>query len=104
MKIGGYNENLSRIIDVDIASRALIFGLKYEVFHELEADYYYRLTSDEKNIKSKRNKFFIASMTFIEEIRLFTQQNSPEKLKEVEKYLYHFFLSVLAMTLVSPLI
>ncbi|MFV0173165.1 glycosyltransferase family 2 protein [Empedobacter falsenii] len=100
-EIGNFNEKLTRIIDVELSCRALIYGLQYKVvFHQ--PDHFYRITNDSIITKSKREKFFIASMTFIEEIKLFTQQNSPEKFKKVEKYLYHFFLSVLAMTLVSP--
>lgn len=100
-KIGGFNEKYVRIVDIELSCRALIYGLQYKVvFHE--PDHFYRITHDSIITKSKRDKFFIASMTFIEEIRLFTQQNSPEKFKKVQKYLYHFFLSVLAMTLVSP--
>lgn len=100
LKLNMFNEKYVRMVDVELSSRSLIYGMRYKFINQ-EADHFYRITSDDSVVKEKRNKFFLASMIYIEEIREFTIDNAPHRLKLIEKYLFHFFLSVVAMTLVT---
>lgn len=99
-RIGLFNEKYVRIVDVELSTRALIYGLNYSVVNH-KADHFYRVTNNDLTIKNKRRRFFLASMTFIDEIKAFTMYNKNNKIQVVEKYLYLFFLSVLSMTLIS---
>lgn len=100
LKIGCFDEKYIRLVDVELSTRALIYGLKYKIVYG-ESDHFYRITSSNVLVRNKRNRFFNASFTYIEEILLFTKRYAPEKQKEVKKYMFLFFLSVFSMLLVS---
>lgn len=43
-KIGGFSEDLSRLQDVELHTRALLCGLEYVVMNELNPDFFYRVS------------------------------------------------------------
>lgn len=100
-KIEYFNENMMRMVDVEISCRALIYGLTYKVFNNEEIDYYYRVTSDTIDVKWKRLKFYRASTIFIKEVFNFTKKYKIEKISFVENSLKKFYFSVLTTILIS---
>jgi glycosyltransferase involved in cell wall biosynthesis len=100
-KIGFFNENMMRIVDVEISCRALIYDLTFHVFYDEEIDYYYRVTSSTNSVKIKRMKFYKASTIFIKEVFNFTKNKRIEKIDFVEECLKKFYLSVLTTVLIS---
>jgi len=100
-RIGNFNENMIRIVDVELSCRALIYDLKISVFPNEVADFFYRITSNSVDVKGKRMRFYKASTVFIKEISKFTNDNSKDKNVLVKEYLKKFYFSVLSTTLIS---
>lgn len=99
--IGGFNEKMMRIVDVELSTRLLLSDYRYKLFN-VEPDYYYRVTGDENEVNEKRMRFYHASTVYITEILKFTKENNIQKLDYVKRYLSKFFIHVLAITIVSP--
>lgn len=100
-KIGGLNENMIRIVDVELSCRALIYDLKVSVFPNETADFFYRITSNSVDEKGKRMRFYKASTVFIKEISKLTNDHRKDKNDLVKGYLRKFYFSVLSTTLIS---
>lgn len=100
-KIGNFNENMIRIVDVELSCRALIYDLKISVFSNEVADFFYRITSNSVDEKGKRMRFYKASTVFIKEISNFTNDHRKDKNNLVKEYLIKFYISVLSTTLIS---
>lgn len=100
-KIGDFNENMIRIVDVELSCRALIYDLKISVFPNEAADFFYRITSNLIDEKGKRMRFYKASTVFIKEISKFTNVHRKDKNNLVKEYLIKFYFSVLSTTLTS---
>jgi glycosyltransferase involved in cell wall biosynthesis len=99
--IGNYNINYTRMVDVEIAVRALIYDLNYKVFCDKKVDFHYRRTlSNAENVK-KRRSFYNSSYIFIEETNKFVRTYNPNKTNLVDNYLSKFYIGILAMVLIS---
>lgn len=48
-EINGFDEDLPRLQDVDLHTRALLFGLKYFVIEDEEPDFFYRVSLEKNN-------------------------------------------------------
>lgn len=51
-KINGFNEDLPRLQDVDLHTRALLFDLKYYVIEDEEPDFFYRVSPEKNNFNA----------------------------------------------------
>jgi glycosyltransferase involved in cell wall biosynthesis len=100
LKIGGFNENYVRMVDVEFSTKALILGQKYKTIF-IKPDHFYRTTESIYDVKVKRRNFYNASFTFLIENFMLINQVKPPERKKIKKYLFYFFLKVFSLSLVS---
>lgn len=100
IRIGMYNENLFRIIDADLFTKVLLYDIEYkEIFGD--ADFYYRITTDENITKLKRDNFIKSSLIYVSSILELVNKELTDKQKTVRLNFKKLIIHLYLITLVS---
>ncbi|NEO68922.1 glycosyltransferase family 2 protein [Moorena sp. SIO3H5] len=80
-QINGFDEDLPRLQDVDLHTRALLFGLKYFVIEDEFPDFFYRVSLEKNtfNAYDLGKKYVTASTIFQQSIYRLIQSSNYEK-------------------------
>jgi glycosyltransferase involved in cell wall biosynthesis len=98
--LNGFDEDYTRMQDVEIIVRALIIELNYEVFY-MDPDHHYRITVDKRVSKLKTSKFYDSSSIFIAKISMLSNDLENARKILVRKSLKNFFIKTYISLILS---